>query len=135
LGEFFKTHSAAKRFRVVFASNDQDEESFKKYFGEHAWDLALPFGSQRAAKLGSQFKVKGIPCLLVFDAATGELITDKGTERVMEHADGADFPWKPKGVWEILAGASLTDKAGHATSVDALVAENDVIGLYFSAHW
>jgi hypothetical protein len=110
-------------------------ESFKKYFGEHAWDLALPFGSKRAAKLGAQFKVKGIPALLIFDAASGELLTDKGTEGVMEHADGEGFPWKPKGVWETLAGSTLVDKAGHSTSVETLVAENDVIGLYFSAHW
>ncbi|KAJ1486250.1 thioredoxin-like-domain-containing protein [Baffinella frigidus] len=64
----------AKKFEVVFVSLDRDAASFEEY---HA---SMPF------------KVSGIPCLMLFDAKTGELLTEGGCGMVSK--SGADgFPW------------------------------------------
>mmetsp|Transcript_4243 Transcript_4243/g.13276 ORF Transcript_4243/g.13276 Transcript_4243/m.13276 type:complete len:504 (-) Transcript_4243:327-1838(-) len=62
---------------VVFVSSDRDEASFQQYFSEMPW-LALPFGSPQQQTLGPAFNVRGIPTLVVLDAATGRLISTDG---------------------------------------------------------
>lgn len=46
-----------------------------------SWDLALPFGSPVIEEMSSKYKVSGIPTLLIFDAATGEMVTAGGWRR------------------------------------------------------
>ena len=76
--------------------------------------------------------MSGIPTLVLLDGGSGKVLTTDGRTIVMEDPEGKDFPWKPKKLNEAIPG-KLVDKDGVETTWSAL--NEDVIGIYFSAHW
>lgn len=135
LAEFytnFKKEHPEKNLEMVFVSSDKDQEQFDEYFKDMPW-LALPFSDrERKGQLCKKFKVQGIPTLVFLESDNCEVITTDGRNCVTEDPTGADFPWKPKPLKEILTG-TLKSKAGETTVEEAI--NNKVVGLYFSAHW
>jgi thiol-disulfide isomerase/thioredoxin len=91
LNEFFAAHAERLKLKVVFVTSDRDADSFRNYFEEMAWDLALPFGSEHKKTVGAD--VRGIPTLKLFRADTGELVTSDARLFVTDDPDGASFPW------------------------------------------
>jgi len=72
---------------IVFVSSDRDQSSFDDYFLEMPW-LALPYSDRTThAKLSKQFKIQGIPALVVLDPA-GKVITTEGRAEVMQDPTG-----------------------------------------------
>jgi len=134
LAEVYKGLKAkGKPFEIVFVSSDRDEESFAEYFGEQPW-LALPYAErEKKGSLSKKYKVSGIPTLVIVDEEGGTISTD-GRSVVMEDPEGAEFPWKPPTIWEAL-GEEVIKADGESLKIANLSAENDVLALYFSAHW
>lgn len=57
--------------------------------------MALPFEKRDLkAELSKRFNVTGIPSLVLLDAATCELITNKGRQVISSDPQGYGFPWK-----------------------------------------
>jgi len=130
LAKQYEEHFKAKGLEIVFVSSDRDQEAFDEYFGSQPW-LALPFSERDLKeKLGAQFKVRGIPTLVIIDPETGDLINADGREAVSKDPTGDRLPWHPP---------SKEEKA--RTVLDAIgpdlisAAAGKPIGLYFSAHW
>lgn len=122
-----------KNFEIVFVSSDRDNGSFAEYFSEMPW-LALPFADRdRKQKLSQQFRVTGIPCLVIL-GPDGQLITSEGVEDVSNDPEGANFPWKPIPFAEAFSGP-VEDNHGDKLEIKELQSQNDYIGLYFSASW
>lgn len=85
---------------IVFVSSDQNEVEFAKYYGEMPW-LALPFDERELKDdLSEQFRIQGIPSLIVLDGKTGAIISDDGRRDVMQHRTATNIA----GAW--LAKAS-----------------------------
>jgi nucleoredoxin len=93
LSEWVTRNAAKLNLKVVFATNDRDEDAFMSYFKEMSFDLAIPFDDAHIQNLMKKFRVSGIPTLIVLDNS-GHLITKEGREGVSRDADGAHFPWK-----------------------------------------
>ena len=68
-------------FEVIFSSSDQDEKSFKEYLNTMPW-IALPLGDPKCDTLSGQFKVSGIPRLVILDQ-TGKVVVDNARNDVM----------------------------------------------------
>jgi hypothetical protein len=65
--------AAGRKFEVIFVSGDKDQASFDGYMAEMPW-LAIPWSNEDVkAKLGMNFKVQGIPNLIVLDKVSGWL--------------------------------------------------------------
>jgi len=129
---WYKTSLKAKGLEVVFVSSDADINSFKNYCSEMPWP-ALPFSDRnRKDALSKRFKVQGIPTVVILDA-DGKVITKDGRSAIAGDPTGAEFPWRPKPLPEILAGAKLIGQGGIELGSDAL--ENKCYAFYFSAHW
>lgn len=117
-------------FEVVFVSSDRDQASYDEYFGGMPW-LSLPFDDKdRKGKLSSKMKVQGIPTLVLVDAATGEAFDKKGREVVMRDPEGAEFPWAPPTMQELLGDEFLASD-GSTVGFEALAGKH--ITLLFSA--
>jgi len=113
-------------------SSDKDEAAFKEYFGEMPW-IALPYSDRdRKEALSKKYKVQGIPTVVILDGE-GNVITKDGRAAISNDPEGEEFPWKPKSLMEILAGATLIGKDEHPVEASSL--DGKVFGLYFSAHW
>jgi len=134
--ELVKSYNALKEsgkdFEIVFVSSDRDQASFDSYYGEMPW-LSLPFTDRdRKNALSKKFKVKGIPTLVLLDGSTGATLSTDGREVISSDPTGADFPWTPKSLDELL-GDEFRGPDG------ALVPRSELAGkslaLYFSAHW
>lgn len=96
--------------------------------------LALPYADRdKKNDLSRQFKISGIPTLVLLDGETGKVITADGRGVVTEDPEGKDFPWHPKSLYELVRG-KLVNNAGEAKDFDGDV-KGTVFGLYFSAHW
>ena len=120
----------AKGLEIVFASSDKDEAAWQDYFKDMPW-LALPYADRDLkAKVSKQFKVSGIPTLVILNAQ-GEVITTDGRDKVTNDPTGKNFPWTPKPFAEVL-GTSFVGKNG---LVGKEAIEGKTLGLYFSAHW
>lgn len=118
-------------FELVFVSSDRDSEGFTDYFASMPW-VAMPFAERsKKAELSSRYGVQGIPTLVVLDK-DGSVITKKARESMMTDPTGANFPWFPKPLGQIL-GDSFAGPSD--TVVNKSSFEGKFIGLYFSAHW
>jgi nucleoredoxin len=56
-------------------------------------------------KLNSLFQVEGIPKLVILDP-NGDVITGNARSSVIQDPEGAEFPWYPKPVSDLAAGAN-----------------------------
>merc|ERR1711977_434875 len=130
--KWYEDDLKGKGLEVVFVSSDQDEASFKEYFGEMPW-LALPHGDERKETLSKQFKVRGIPSVAIVDPE-GNTITCDGRAAISADPTGEEMPWKPKSLQEILAGAKLLGQGGEELVAETALADK-VYAFYFSAHW
>ena len=68
-----ETNQNEKVMEVVFFSGDQDQNLYNEYFSEMPW-LALPFKDARMKPAAKNFKVRGLPRLVVLNAKTGETL-------------------------------------------------------------
>lgn len=133
LAEFYKNHHQDKNFEIVFVSSDKNETEFSEYYKDMPW-LALPYADRtKKDHLSQKFKVSGIPTLVFLDGKDGKEITKEGRGMLLDDPKGDNFPWKPKGVREILKEVKLINNKKEEKSFDDL--SGKVIGLYFSAHW
>ena len=133
LAEAYKTIAAHRSFEVVFISSDRDEAQFESYHKEMPW-LALPFAERDLKKkLSKQFKVSGIPALILLEGATGKVISKDGCSVVMGDTQGDNFPWRPKALDELLGDVLLNGDGSELTRSTALQGKH--LALYFSAHW
>lgn len=134
LAEWYKADLQKKGMEIVFVSSDRDEKAFKDYFAEMPW-LALPYDARDIKeKLSKKFKVQGIPSFVILDAVTANVITLKGREAVSNDPTGADLPWAPKPLKELL-GKTFVDSSQGDKEVDISSFEGKKLGIYFSAHW
>jgi len=106
--ELIKTYNAikaaGKQFEIVFVSSDRDMGQFSEYFGTMPW-CAIPPGDARKNKLSQRYEVEGIPTFVLIDGATGATINADGRDAVGSDPSGAEFPWHPKPVTDLAAGA------------------------------
>ncbi|KAJ3085031.1 hypothetical protein HK100_009186, partial [Physocladia obscura] len=108
LGQF---HAAVGgRADIVTLSADRSEEAFAAYWGANptvTWQ-AVPWADRaRYQLLLASYEIVGIPALLVFDAATGALVTRHGVEAVTRDPRGLHFPYAPRSVRQVLADAGV----------------------------
>lgn len=106
-----KLKESEHNFEVVFVSSDKNQKGFDEYFSVMPW-LAIPFGDERKNELSSSFDVEGIPTLIIIDPATGNIINDEGVGRISGDPEGAEFPWRPKPLYNIdeAPGSVLNEK-------------------------
>jgi nucleoredoxin len=77
-------------FEVVFVSFDRTEQQFTEYFAQMPW-LAVEFGESARVRLSDEYRVSGIPTLVILDK-DGNILTRSGVAGV--GSSGADgFPW------------------------------------------
>jgi len=94
--------------------------------------LCLSLIEQEKRNYPPNLKVSGIPYFMLI-GPDGKVITTEGRSEVVQDPKGEKFPWLPKSFWELIEG-KIVGKDGKETSANSLK-ENDVIGIYFSAHW
>mmetsp|Transcript_7844 Transcript_7844/g.17039 ORF Transcript_7844/g.17039 Transcript_7844/m.17039 type:complete len:215 (-) Transcript_7844:407-1051(-) len=88
LAEFYEHARSSKLgLEVVFVSSDKDETSFAKYYKTQPW-TALPYGVEEIRKLGLDFKLKGIPTLVILDQKTGKFVNKTGRDDVLNCRTG-----------------------------------------------
>jgi len=84
LGEFYEQleEEDSSALAIVFASSDSDAHSFEEYYGSMPF-FAVPFtATEKIQALGSKFGVRGIPALIVLDAADGSVKDQDGRSTV-----------------------------------------------------
>jgi len=134
LAEWYTKDLKAKGMEIVFVSSDRDEAAFKEYAAEQPW-LSLPYDERDLkASLSKKYKVQGIPSFVIVDGE-GKTITTDGRSAVSQDPTGADFPWKPKSMKELLSDAKVLAKDGSPVKLADAVSGKKALGLYFSAHW
>jgi len=132
--EFYNKLKSSKNLEIVFCSLDSDEEEYKAYSSKMPW-LSMPFEAKETKLMARKYNAEGIPHLVVIDGATGEVITEDGTEGVREDEDGTNFPWKPKSFGEVWPSKVLSSKGSEDEFLQSDTLKDKYLMLYFSAHW
>merc|ERR1711939_1227059 len=118
-------------FEGVFVSSDKDEQQFASYFKEMPW-LALPFENRDIKKeLSKRFKVSGIPSLVLLDGATGQVLNKDGRSLVMRDPTGANFPWSPKPLHDMLGTVVLNGEGVELSREEAMKAKREDFEFVF----
>jgi nucleoredoxin len=85
LKEFYQ-NTSRQDIEIVYISSDKNLDEFKNYYGSMPW-LAIPTDAN-AAKLKNalalQFKLAGIPTLIVLEAKTGLFVTNQARQQVYD---------------------------------------------------
>ena len=84
-------------------------------------------------KLSKKFKVQGIPTLILLDGKDGKVITKDARSNLLEDPAGENFPWRPKGLTDVMKGVKLVNNKKEEKAFEDLAGK--VIAFYFSAHW
>lgn len=128
---FVATHPD-KKLHIVFVSSDRSEHDFSEYHKEMTFH-ALPFSErEKKAELSGKFGVRGIPTLIFLDAS-GEILTKNGREVVDTDPTGANYPWAPKTLAQIMGDGPLLSHKGETLTWASLAGKH--VSFYFSAHW
>jgi nucleoredoxin len=98
----YTNHLKAKNLEIIFVSSDRSGPDFEKYFATMPW-LAIPNGDKRKDPLSKRFGVRGIPSFVLVDGATGETISSNARGKVSSDPTGAEFPWLPKALMDMVA--------------------------------
>lgn len=115
--EVYTELSTKGDFEVIFVSADEDEESFNAYFSKMPW-LAIPFsGSEARKRLDEQFKVMGIPHLVLLDD-NGKVLTQEGVEIIREYGEEG-YPFTSEKIQEL---KDLEEKAKEEQSIKTILA-------------
>lgn len=92
---------AGKSFELFFVSSDRDDAAFTEYSDSMTFP-ALPFAQRDLKnKLSKICKVQGIPSLVLFDAKTGDIITDSARGAISSDSFIEDFPYYPKPMYDL----------------------------------
>ena len=85
LAEFYEMckEQDSSSLEIVFTSLDRDLRSYSDYCNEMPW-LCLPLGSQFAEGLKLKHQFRGIPHLIVVDAATGIVVDGDARTTIMQ---------------------------------------------------
>ena len=67
----------AKQLEIIYVPCDKDSAEWKLHYAKMPW-LSMPYGSRKKDELLKKFDIKGIPSLIVCDAASGIPITTNG---------------------------------------------------------
>jgi nucleoredoxin len=85
-----------KDFEVVFVSSDRNAKAQKDYMNEYKMQwVTMEHNSAAANKLKKNFKVSGIPTLVIV-GPDGKTITTDGRGAVSRNPKGAVASWKKK---------------------------------------
>jgi len=131
-----KIKADGKKFEIIFATSDNDEESFKAYFHEMPW-LSLPYKDSRIEELSDFFGVEGIPFFVVLDPVTGKVINKAGRSAVSADPEGSEFPWHPKALNSVEAAADKLNEETCLIYIDSNLGEDSINALNHVAtsHW
>ena len=93
LSEFYEeVNDGEKQLEIVFVSLDQDETSFKSYFGTMPW-LAAKFDKALVTKIQEKIPFQGIPYLVVLNK-DGSIKSTTGRADVTSQGPGCIGSWK-----------------------------------------
>ena len=91
-GELYKEmNEDEKRFEVVFFSGDSSQHQFDEYYEEMPWP-AMPWKDPRLKVVAKEFKVKGLPQLIVLKR-DGTLISSNAVQKITEEGPEAIEEW------------------------------------------
>merc|ERR1712088_601445 len=126
---------------IIFLSWDQSPEEMLSYMKESHGDwLAFQHDSDMKEKLEEKFNVCGIPTLVVLKA-DGTLVTEDGADDIEEHEasevikEWKEYDEKANEFSEIIKGSSLVKADNSTKSVEEVLAEKEIVLIYFSGHW
>jgi len=119
-------------FEVIFISWDRTEDQFREYFAQMPWKSLPNFtpNSPLRKNLDKQYKVSGIPTLIVLDK-DGNTVTAKGRNAAMKDPTGSDFPWAPKKLHQLVE--SLPNISGDEVQISSLHGKH--FGVLFGGKW
>lgn len=94
LVKFYRKVAKKSNLELVFVSSDKKDADMMNYMKKYGmpW-LAIPFNDQARAKLKSEFKVNGIPALIILDS-TGKVISPAARWDVVMLGTKAVDAWK-----------------------------------------
>ncbi len=67
---------------IIFVSSDNDESSFSEYYGSMPWTSVVFSDKKHIENLGQKHGIRGIPALIVLDAASGAVKDSDGRTTV-----------------------------------------------------
>ncbi|KAJ4982157.1 hypothetical protein NE237_032994 [Protea cynaroides] len=145
--ELYNELSPQGKLEIILVAEDDDEDSFNKYFSQLPW-LSFPFSdSEKRDDLDELFKVRGLPHLAILDP-NGNVLYNDGIdiidkygiegypftqERILELQEQEEEAKKQQSLRSILVSRTrdfLVSNDGKKVPVSEL--EGKTVGLYFS---
>ena len=81
-----------RTLELILISSDRSQEEWKRHHQTMPW-MTLPWGDERADKLRAQFKIMGVPALVILDAKTGFVVTEKARKDLTKDVKEVYVSW------------------------------------------
>ena len=118
-------------FEIVFCSMDAFECEYTHYCKTMPW-WCLSFQSPVASRLTTFYKADGIPSLVVIDR-NGQLITRDAVSQVACDPSGANFPWRPRAMVDLLPDYYLNSACGSRSPMREL--DHKYLLIFAAGQW
>lgn len=106
-------NAKSKQLEVFYVSLDRNEGNFTAFRRQMPWP-AIQFQDRKRAELEQALGVRALPCLIIFDKDTGEMVSREGRSAVMEDPQAVKFPWHESTVTEL--APSVVTKSSNTVS-------------------
>lgn len=128
-----KTNAVGKVLYVIYISLDADDATACAMMPEQFVALPQADGTNLQKRIWADLELKASPSLVLYQGATGQVITANGMRIIREDPDGLKFPWTPQSLHDLL-GEVLIDRSGRQMSRRDVLA-GKIVGLLFVAQW
>lgn len=92
-----------KKFEIIWVSRDRSPEQFLEYYQKMPWHAVTWDNTEQvAAKLGKDYRIKGIPLFAFINADDGSVINLGGVQEVSKDKYGLSFPYRPRTLTNML---------------------------------
>jgi len=119
---FSRDPTVQKDVPIVFVSSDRDEASFREYYSAMPW-FAVSYENPMRQMLGSVYCVRGIPALVIVDAATGRQISTNGRQDLAQNGFDLSSCLRVWGFTQSTAPSAALPPASISTSMSASAPE------------
>ena len=82
-----------RTLELILVSSDRAQDEWKRHHATMPW-MSLPWGDERADKLRAKFQIMGVPALVILDAETGFVVTEKARKDLGKDVTEVYASWK-----------------------------------------
>ncbi|CAI4230476.1 unnamed protein product [Auanema sp. JU1783] len=120
---------------IVYLDTDQRNDDAPLKVAYPGWYIYVPQSPASKSRLLRALGFEFPPSIIVVDCNTHAVITTEGRRLLVDDPNGANFPWWPPAVSDLMKGQVVRSVNGKVETSDYSEIKTAIRGFFFGAYW